>query len=346
MDRTSLLLIISCSVTMVFFISVWFLYTRRKWFFRKFPCPVVLFPKTGSFNHHVRERAKDGANPFYSLLADKYRVRAFVASRAPGVRLPRIYHVTDHPQDIPFGRLPDSYVVKANNSSGKLIIVRGEIDIVTGRPADREWIIRQCRRWLSRGWSPACLLGERHYRAIEPLIMVEEYLGNESGTPPADYKFYVFHGRPRFLEVHTGRYSRGVHGCNVYDEHFRKMDLLIGDPPSAVRIEKPAEFEAMKEAAARIGEGLDFVRVDLYALHGAVYFGECTLTPAAGFARFVPGEYDEIFGALWDDPAFNPVSDRSPEQERATRRFVFRRSRLKGCDLPGFTLPNEGCPPL
>ncbi len=50
----------------------------------------------------------------------------------------------------------------------------------------------------------------------------------------------------------------------------------------------------------KLGEGLDFVRFDRYSLNGRqIVFGELTLTPRAGWARFSPREYDFRLGPLW-----------------------------------------------
>ncbi|MBN2050760.1 MAG: hypothetical protein JW760_09975 [Spirochaetales bacterium] len=264
------------------------------------PRPLILFPKPGSFNWYVRRRIRTGNIEFYSFLADKYRVRDYIAERGRGVRLSTLYHVTKDPETIPFDKLPPSYVIKANNGSGRLIIVREGIDGLSGKPAEPEKIRKTCRRWLRKRNITSLFTGELHYRRIAPLIIVEEFLSEQESLCPKDYKFYVFHGKPLFVEVHSGRYEKN-HGCRIYDENFRELDLLIGDPISRKRDLKPDCFEEMKEIASSLAQGLDFVRIDLYCLGETIYFGECTLTPAAGFARFVPQRYDMLFGALWEN---------------------------------------------
>ena len=41
---------------------------------------------------------------------------------------------------------------------------------------------------------------------------------------------------------------------------------------------------------------LRFLRVDLYNVHGLIYFGELTFYPAAGMGAFVPSEWDDKIG--------------------------------------------------
>ena len=55
----------------------------------------------------------------------------------------------------------------------------------------------------------------------------------------------------------------------------------------------------MLEIARKLSEGSDYVRVDLYNVGGRVVFGELTNYPHAGYLRFDPPKWEEIFGAYW-----------------------------------------------
>ena len=49
-----------------------------------------------------------------------------------------------------------------------------------------------------------------------------------------------------------------------------------------------------------LANGIDFVRVDLYAVDGErVVLGEMTLNPGGGLRAFTPQAYDHEFGRLW-----------------------------------------------
>ena len=52
----------------------------------------------------------------------------------------------------------------------------------------------------------------------------------------------------------------------------------------------------MLAAAARLGAPFDFVRIDLYAVGGAVWFGETTPYPGAGLEAFEPADVDRQLG--------------------------------------------------
>ena len=55
----------------------------------------------------------------------------------------------------------------------------------------------------------------------------------------------------------------------------------------------------MLRVASALGSDFPFVRVDLYEIDGAVYFGELSFCPEAGMARIEPEDVELEWGALW-----------------------------------------------
>ena len=62
------------------------------------------------------------------------------------------------------------------------------------------------------------------------------------------------------------------------------------------KLEKPVNFERMKELAKVLAWNIPHVRVDFYESDGRVYFGELTFYPVSGWGTFEPPEWDRIFG--------------------------------------------------
>lgn len=56
----------------------------------------------------------------------------------------------------------------------------------------------------------------------------------------------------------------------------------------------------MFEIARKLSSGLPFVRVDLYNVHGKIYFGELTFFPQCGFDSNLLKETDLLFGEKID----------------------------------------------
>ena len=55
-------------------------------------------------------------------------------------------------------------------------------------------------------------------------------------------------------------------------------------------IERPKQYELMKELAAKLSEKMPFARIDFYEVNEKVYFGEITFYPASSFEVFIPEE--------------------------------------------------------
>lgn len=299
----SLFVIILLSILGLFLLTVLvflLLFIFRKPPFQNVCKPFVYFPKKGTFNYKIRQFMKQKEVPeIYTTMADKYAVREFVKNKGTSVKLAKLLYVTDDPKTIPFDELPNNYVIKANHGSGWIIIMKDGVDIVTNRPHSREQIIKRTTGWLKITYGKFIILNEPHYWPIKPKLVIEELIQPNSSEDmvPIDYKFYVYHGTARFIEVHTKRYINHIQ--NIYTREWEKMHVVIGEPINDQMDEKPSNFDELVSIAEKLGEDVDFVRVDLFTVGDDIYFGELTLTPGSGTAKFVPEEYDAVFGQYW-----------------------------------------------
>ena len=64
----------------------------------------------------------------------------------------------------------------------------------------------------------------------------------------------------------------------------------------------PVGLDRMLAAAAGLGSGWDFIRIDLYNIGERVYFGEFTPYPGSGLDRIIPASVDRELGARWKLP--------------------------------------------
>ncbi len=222
----------------------------------------------------------------FRQLADKYAVRAHVASTVGEEYLTKLLWHGDDPRAIPFDRLPAEYVIKPSHAAGQVIIVKGQ--------ADRDEIIRTVSGWLASDyyWHGR----ESQYYGIPPRILIEEYLTNEGGSPPFDYKVYCFNGKPEQIMVRNHTHDI----CPFFDTTWNFLDF--SDEIGAVRpwVPKPANLDEMLALAAKLSVGFGYVRLDFYNVKGRVYFGEFTFTPAAGIIRYDPEFWDLKLGEKWD----------------------------------------------
>ena len=231
----------------------------------------------------------------WSFLADKYAVRDFVASKCGESLLSELYGVWDNPDDINYQKLPNKFVIKANNGCGSVIIVRDKDHL------NIESTNKQLKYWLKLPFGD--ISGQLHYSHIKPKIIAEELL-IQDGNPNKmliDYKIHCFNGKPLFVSVFSDRimYKHQVNEM-LYDmdwvAHPEWYDESKSDLHESKLIDKPLCWEEMKTIAQRLSEGFKYVRVDLYVIDGKPKFGELTFTP--GLDTFYSKKFEERLGDL------------------------------------------------
>ncbi|MGE9268493.1 MAG: ATP-grasp fold amidoligase family protein, partial [Verrucomicrobiales bacterium] len=89
------------------------------------------------------------------------------------------------------------------------------------------------------------------------------------------------------------------HTRDLYTRDWVKIQGEFEYPNSDELIPCPAELEDMIHKAELLAQDFPFVRVDLYAVSGRVYFGELTFYPEKGVGRFSPTHLDKKYGNLF-----------------------------------------------
>lgn len=252
--------------------------------------PNIRNPRT--FNEKVAHRQLFAPHPLGSLVADKWRVREYVAERGLRDILNEVYFVTDDPATIPFADLPDQFVIKANHGSGTNIIVKDRSKLKQKR------VIRQCRKWLTQKSGKVTHNYETHYDGIAPLILVERYIEAEEGRGAlTDYKLFCFRGLAQFIQVDLDRFVN--HTRVIYDCEWRDTGMRYIYSRGEL-VPKPPRFEEMLRVVERLSADFDFCRIDLYAPEPErLLFGEITMNPQGGLGPFTPREWDFRLGELW-----------------------------------------------
>ena len=151
--------------------------------------------------------------------------------------------------------------------------------------------------WLSFDYAYATF--EMNYRDIPRRIICEAYM-EDSNKELCDYKFMCFNGKPYCCWIDKGRYS--CHTRDIYDMDWNLLPFTNCFPNSGMPNKKPTNFEKMIEIATTLSADFSHVRVDLYNVDGAIYFGELTFCESSGFGRILPDKYDYILGEMWDLP--------------------------------------------
>ncbi|MBR4669521.1 MAG: glycosyltransferase [Butyrivibrio sp.] len=215
-------------------------------------------------------------------LADKYKVREFIKEKIGDKYLIPIYGTWKHFRDIEFDTLPQSFVLKCNHGSGWNEIVYDKKNI------DMDDLNSKFESWLRCDYADTPGL-ELQYKGIDPLIIAEKLLEDDSGDV-RDYKFFVFDGQVKMIQVDINRLSN--HKRNIYTPEWEYIPVSIHYPSAPeVVVERPKCLSKMIEIAETLGEGFIHVRVDLYLVNGNIFFGEMTFTHGNGIEVFNPEEF-------------------------------------------------------
>lgn len=242
-----------------------------------------------SFNEKVMHRKLFTNNSLFSTVSDKYTVREYVRNKYGKQILTRVHQSVRDPGAISFNDLPNEFVIKPTHGSGWVYIVEDK------SKESFEEIKSKCQNWLSQSYGET--KGEYWYSNIEPRIIIEERLKDSDGSTPPDYKYFVFHGEVRYIQVDYDRFSD--HSRRFYDRNWNPQDFELKFPLGP-KTDEPEQLDKMIEIAETLGDDFDFVRVDLYEIDGnKVVFGEITLAPGSGGEKFNPREYDFEFGSYW-----------------------------------------------
>ncbi|HUT02375.1 MAG TPA: ATP-grasp fold amidoligase family protein [bacterium] len=260
--------------------------------------PNLEHPRT--FNEKVCAR-KFRPFPEAGILADKLAVREFVTKRAGHQFLTHLFYSGTSLEAVDYDALPDRFVLKGNHSSGQAgyLLVRDKAAL------PREAFVAAGRRILRRRFGPE--VNEWWYAKIVPQLLVEEMLLEDDGSLPTDLKFYVFGGVVHYVQIISGR--DGTAKSRFYDRFWRPQPFTRRGFDGPVDMPRPGTLDDMVTLAEILGDGLEFVRVDLYSIGPRILFGEMTLAPGAGWIAFDPPEYDLILGERWPVRVL-PVSER------------------------------------
>ena len=213
--------------------------------------------------------------------------------------------------------LPRSFVAKVNHGSGGVwlvddsappgLSVRGESrnprpaapgdgwNRVLTRPDELDWelLVKTLGEWLRLRYTDRYV--EWAYLEIEPRVLIEEYLAAPDGVPP-DYKFFVFDGQARLVQVDTDRF--GTHERNFYLPDWTPLEVECAWPRAREEWPRPSSLAELITVAEALGQETDFVRVDLYDVNGRVVFGELSNYPEGGTAPFAPQSFNLELGQL------------------------------------------------
>jgi hypothetical protein len=279
MSKTMILFFVSFLVRLNILTPI--LVARLKFFYKLRRWPNFEHPK--DINEKINWMEFYGDTTLWPLLADKYRVRDYVAERIGEEYLIPFIGKWDTVEEIDWDQLPQQFVMKCNNGSGDVVVCPDK------KKLDKEKTLQFFRKTLQTPYG--ILTGEEHYKQIKPCIIAEELL--DGSTQPnksqtlVDYKIWSFDGKPEFIVCYSNRHNKYYCEIGVYDRnwdaHPEYLCYSSHYIPEQKLMPKPASLDTMLRIASILSKEHPQMRVDLYDVNGHVYVGELTLTSSGGY---------------------------------------------------------------
>ncbi|SHM48007.1 ATP-grasp fold amidoligase family protein [Ruminococcus flavefaciens] len=247
-------------------------------------------PKT--FNEKLQWLKLHDRRPEYTTMVDKYAVKKYVADKIGEQYIIPTLGVWEKFDDIDFDKLPDRFVLKCTHDSGGLAICKDKSNF------DMQAARAKIEKSLKTNYYHS--LREWPYKNVPPRIIAEKYMTDDENSEGfTDYKFFCFDGKVDCVMVCLDRYT-GDTKFYFFDKdwNLKRLNKRGKAAPEGFTIPKPECMDQMFELAAKLSEGITFVRVDLYQSCGQIYFGELTFYPDSGFDENILPEADEYWGRL------------------------------------------------
>lgn len=251
-----------------------------------------------SYNEKLQWLKLFDRKSIYKSMVDKYDAKKYASSIIGNEYIIPTIGVWDEFKDINFDELPNQFVLKCTHDSGGVIICKdkSKFDLNTAKNKIKK-SLRHNYFWKGREWP---------YKNIKPRIIAEQYLENNQEQDLKDYKFFVFNGEAKAIYIASDRQKEDVETkFDFFDMDINHLDFTNGHPNADNPLEKPVNFEKMRDLAEKIAIGIPQLRVDFFEVKERIYFGKITFFHMSGLTPFEPQKWDEAFGKWLSLPDFN-----------------------------------------
>lgn len=242
-------------------------------------------------------------NPDMHRCTDKYEVRKYVEEKGLGECLIPLIGIFDNIENIDYSKLPDKFVAKTTDGGGgnQVFICKDKSILNESLFKNRlgGWMsIRKGNKHIAREWA--------YENNFPRRIIIENLIESENINEDLyQYNFFCFNGKVSYIyglsDVKVGESLK----VGIYDSDFKKLNVSRKDKDSQdVPLRKPLNFEKMIMIAECLSRDFPHVRVDLYNIHGKIFFSELTFYSSSGYMTFSPDSFDEEMGRNFDISSF------------------------------------------
>ena len=260
------------------------------WHFRRF---ITRNPET--FLEKIQWRTLYDRRDLIAIGGDKVFMKEY-ASSVSNVMIPKTLWAGEDIGPIMDVDWPCDWVLKPRSGSGYAAFGSGRLSNSGISPEVLE-------KWRSD--DHYSVQGVWAYGQAEPGYILEQRIPTDDGRSPDDYRFFVFGGRVRVIQIDTPR-TEGVRR-RFYSENWEPFTVTQGGKQLGPIQDRPESLGDMVRIAEEIGELFDFIRVDLYHTRDGIWFGEITPYPTGGVGKFSDPAFDRMLGGWWKLPKLAEV---------------------------------------
>jgi hypothetical protein len=225
--------------------------------------------------------------PNAHLYCDKFLVRNLLRDTFKEDFCVPILADYNHPDEIDYVKLPNSFVLKCNHGSSMNIIVKNKSSI------DKNVVFQKLNSWLNTDY--AKLGREYQYKNIRRKIIAENLIQPLDKDNIIEYYFFMFNGVFKLLQLKTK--DEGGFKNNFYDVNWNLLNLKSTNVSNFKVLNISPKFEKMKLIAESMAKDFYFVRIDFLTVKDDFYFSEITFHDSGGLTGFNSMEWDFEIGS-------------------------------------------------
>lgn len=234
-------------------------------------------PKT--FNEKLQWLKLYNRRPEYTMMADKYAVRKYIAETIGEQYLIPLLGEWDSVEDIDFEALPNKFVLKCNHDQGSVIICRDKTKF------DVEAAKKKLKYKLGKDhYEP---LREWPYKNIPHKVIAEQYMSDSL----CDYSVFSL---DRATHV-TLAYSVAFTESDNIKEYFCSKNIGCFKAGLSEAIDFPEQkrkqYALMRKLAEKLAEKTPVDRIDFYETDGDIYFAEIAFRQKIDPKELKPDEW-------------------------------------------------------
>jgi len=243
-----------------------------------------------TFNEKLQWLKLYDRNPEYTKMVDKCEAKKYVANVIGEEYIIPTLGIYNSFEEIDFQKLPNQFVMKCTHDCGSIIICKDKSKFNMEKAKNKiNKALKYNYYYAGREWP---------YKNIKPRIIIESFMDDGVNSQLVDYKLQCFWGKVDNILVCVDRDKETGVKYHYFDTNWKYLKYCPypGINEKNINISKPKQLDKMIKIAERLSAGIPEVRIDLYIIHGKIYFGEYTFFTNGGFDTTITSDADIILG--------------------------------------------------